>query len=140
MKTQAYVLALLTALIWGATSPMLKMGLNSFQKPLPALVIRFVGFLIFLFALIAIIRPFPEIAKAPLSSWLWLAGAGVVSIVGMLIYMVVLNTEQVSRAAPIAGVYPMFSFIIACLFMGESITKEKLIAVLLIMGGLILLK
>lgn len=64
-----------------------------------------------------------------------LAGAG-----GMIFFYLAIASGEVSRVKPIAfGLAPVAGTVLAALFLGESITVRKVIAIALVVTGIVLL-
>ncbi|HHT9138616.1 MAG TPA: EamA family transporter [Candidatus Wunengus sp. YC60] len=52
----------------------------------------------------------------------------------------VLKIDEISRIIPITSCYPLFTFLLGWMFLGENVTLSKVIGMLLILGGIFLLK
>ncbi|MBF0254080.1 MAG: DMT family transporter, partial [Candidatus Omnitrophica bacterium] len=83
----------------------------------------------------------PEALKgADLKSVLLLvAGGFLANIVAQLFFYKGLETGQLSRIVPVVGTYPLVSFVLGIVFLGEPITLAKAGGVACIMSGLWLL-
>ena len=62
------------------------------------------------------------------------------AIVGNICYYHALKTGEVSKVVPIAGSFPLISFILGLLFFSETITPAKLCGVVCIILGVALLR
>ena len=51
-----------------------------------------------------------------------------------------LKTGEASKIVPIAGTYPLVSFLIGIIFLGESFTFVKAAGVMFVIAGLFLLR
>ncbi|KAB2836303.1 MAG: EamA family transporter, partial [Candidatus Brocadia sp.] len=51
-----------------------------------------------------------------------------------------LKAGDISTIIPVTSCYPLFSFLLGWIFLGEEITLSKVAGMLLILGGILLLK
>ena len=125
--------ALLAALIGGVVS-IIDSHLLSRRMPgmraflLPMSVIMFISGLI-----IVVIQPWPE--SVPVKAILAIIGATILSISITLITFFNLQREEVSRVVPILSISPVFTTIIAILFLGERPGYLQWLAIVIIVAG-----
>lgn len=62
------------------------------------------------------------------------------SVVGQVFFYLSLQKGEVSRIVPIAGSYPLISFLLGIFFLGESFNLVKTLAVILIIFGIWLIR
>jgi transporter family protein len=60
--------------------------------------------------------------------------------IGQIFYFKSLQTWEASRAVPIAGSYPLFTFLLSFLILKEPITATKVLGILSVIAGLYLLR
>ena len=74
-------------------------------------------------------------------SWFFIILSGMFSgLLGQWTYYKALKYAEASRVVPIVGGYPLVAFALAVLLLGESITAQKLCGVMLVVGGIVLLR
>ena len=130
-----FYFAIITAVVWGIVPIMEKMGLASIM-PLSGLLIRSCGVIIGAVVLAVFNREVVSLAlKADIKTVLFLA-----SILGQIFFYNALKTGEASKIVPIAGTYPLVSFLIGIIFLGESFTFVKAAGVMFVIAGLFLLR
>ena len=136
----AFIWAILAAVIWGAVPLLEKLGLTKSQ-PLAGLFYRCLGVLIGLLLLgLFMLKP-QEIKAVDSRSIIFLIlGGFLASFVAQICFYNSLKIGEVSRVVPVAGAYPLITFILGVLFLGESINPVKTAGVLLIIIGIWALK
>jgi len=134
------VWAVLAALIWGVVPLIEKMGLSRVD-PLIGLFYRCIGVLAGLLLLSVYAVRSGQITSIDRRSLLLLVSGGfLASIVAQICFYHSLKTGEISRAVPIAGSFPLISFVLGVVFLGESLSLVKIVGVLLIVGGIWALK
>jgi transporter family protein len=74
-------------------------------------------------------------------SWMFVIMSGMCSgLLGQWTYYKALKYADASRVVPIVGGYPLIAFALAVLFLGESITPQKLGGAMLVVAGIVLLR
>lgn len=137
---EAFFLALLTAFIWGFVPFLEKVGLSSVE-PTAAYLVRCSGVFLGVVMIIAFTPQFPSFGKMGIKSIFFLVLAGILAgVVAQLVFYKALKTGDISRIIPVTSCYPLFSFLLGWIFLGEVITLSKVIGMLLILGGILLLK
>ena len=134
--------ALLAALTWGCVPIFEKLGLAKVSA-LPGLFYRSMGVL--LGAVILLVVQFQQIKEAAGNgSWsnLWylMIGGFLASVIGQIFFYNALKYGEASQVVPLAGVYPLISFILGLIFLGEHFTMAKVVGLAFVMIGVILLK
>jgi transporter family protein len=135
-----FIWAILAAVIWGAVPLLEKLGLTNSQ-PLAGLFYRCLGVLIgFLLLGLFMLKP-QEIKAVDSRSIIFLIMGGfLASFVAQICFYNSLKIGEVSRVVPVAGAYPLITFILGILFLGESINPVKTAGALLIITGICALK
>lgn len=137
---EAFFLALLTAFIWGFVPFLEKIGLSSVE-PTAAYLVRCSGVFLGVVILIAFTPQFPSFGKMGIKAAFFLVLAGILAgVVAQLVFYKALKTGEISMVIPVTCCYPLFSFLLGWLFLGEEITLSKVVGMLLILGGILLLK
>jgi transporter family protein len=137
---EAFFLALLTAFIWGFVPFLEKVGLTSVE-PTAAYLVRCSGVFLGVVIIIAFTPQFPSFGKMGIKSIFFLVLAGVLAgFVAQVVFYKALKAGEISRIIPITSCYPLFTFLLGWIFLDEEVTLSKLIGMLLILGGILLLK
>jgi len=136
----AFWLAVMTAVIWGFVPLLEKAGLGRIE-PLAGLFYRSIGVMIGLVILaLFFLRP-EEIRSVHLkSALLIMAGGFLASFAATILFYNALKIGEMSRVVPISGSYPLITFILGVLILGEAFTPLKLLGVIFAVLGIWLLK
>ncbi|MDD4956919.1 MAG: EamA family transporter [Candidatus Omnitrophica bacterium] len=136
----AYQFAVLAACIWGVVPVLEKIGLTK-AEPFTALFFRCLGVMVgLLFLGATMIRPAQLRAVEPKTIFILMVSGFLASFAAQIVFYHALKQGDVSRIVIIAGSYPMVSFILGILFLGEALTGPKAVGVLLVISGIWLLK
>ena len=137
---EAFFLALLPAFIWGFVPFLEKIGLSSVE-PTAAYLVRCSGVFLGVVILVAFTPQFPSFGKMGIKAIVFLVLAGILAgVVAQLVFYKALKMGEISRIIPVTCCYPLFSFLLGWIFLGEEITLSKVAGMLLILGGILLLK
>ena len=137
----AFVWAVLTAVVWGCVPVIEKTGLLKLD-PVAGLFYRSLGVIIGIVILVsfkwaAIRSSFGGAAHG----WLFLVlGGFLASFVGQMFFYNALKRGEASTVVPIAAAYPLLSFVLGVIFLGESFTIAKAGGVACVLAGIFLLK
>lgn len=136
-----FVYALITMVIWGLIPVVEKWGLINMQ-PIVALMYRCVGAVLgFILIIIWKTNEFKEAFSYLHKGWYFLVIGGLFgAVIGNLFYYYALKEGEVSRVVPIAGSFPVMSFILGVLIFHDSLTLTKVLGLFLVVGGIILLR
>ncbi|MFC1624453.1 EamA family transporter [Candidatus Omnitrophota bacterium] len=138
---KAFYFALMTAIIWGAVPVLEKLGLARIA-PTAGVFIRFFGVVIGA-VILAIFnnQALRTALKADPRTIFFLAlGGFMASIVGQIFFYNALKTGEASKVVPIAGIYPLVSFLLGIIFLGECFTATKAAGVTFVILGLFFLR
>lgn len=141
-----FLLAIITAFIWGIVPIIEKIGLTSkTAEPIASVVYRTAGSFIFAIGAIIFIYFYTgglnSIKNMEIKSILILALAGgLASVFGQIFFYMALKNGNASVVTPIAGTFPLVTFIFGVLLLGDSITFTKVLGILFIISGIIFLK
>ncbi|KJJ85985.1 membrane protein containing DUF6, transmembrane [Candidatus Omnitrophus magneticus] len=139
-KLDAFLLAVLAALIWGIVPVLEKIGMAKIS-PFTALFYRCVGVFIGAFLLlIFIIRPEDIKAADTKAIALLILSGFLASVVATIAFYHALKAGDISKVVPIGAAYPLVSFILGIAILHEQFTLIKVAGVVLITCGIWLLK
>jgi len=139
MNRSGLLYALLAAILWGIAPVFEKLGLIH-VSPLAGLTIRTVSATIILILIMFFTNVHEEIIRADAGTIFFLIMSGIVAgLFGMWSYFSAMKYWEASRVVPIVGAYPLFAFLFSLLLLGEQITLQKSIGVILIVSGVMLL-
>lgn len=138
---KAFYFAVITAVLWGIVPVLEKMGLARIA-PFAGLLIRSCGVMIGAVIVVTFNNNALRTAlKAdPKTLFFLVTGGFLASVVGQLFFYNALKSGETSRVVPIAGTYPLVSFLLGIIFLGETITGMKLAGVSFVLLGLFLLR
>ena len=135
-----FVLLLLTAILWGSSPILEKMGLRS-STPLIALTIRSLGVSLILLITLACLGKLKEvIAVDAKTAIIFIASGTMAGLLGMWTYFGALKAGATSKIVPIAACYPLITAFLSILILKENVTLVRLIGTLLIIAGIWLVK
>jgi len=133
------ILGLTSAFIWATTSLAIKAQADRIN-PLSFNAFRMGVGAIFTFALLPFFGGAQAIAQVPSNAAILLAISSIIGIaVGDMLYFWSLNQIGASRALPISGTYPLFTWAIAVPLLGEPITVSAMVGTVLVLLGVYLL-
>ena len=134
---KAILLALLTAVVWGSAPVIFKIGLKGQVSPLAG--IFFHNLTATLFALLGLLWV-RESLNYPLKDVLVISFGGFISgFLGLILYYKAIKVGDVSVVAPIASISPLWSSLLAIMFLGESLTLAKALGTVLVVAGVVLI-
>ncbi|MBD3380142.1 MAG: EamA family transporter [Candidatus Omnitrophica bacterium] len=137
----AVLWALLAACVWGIVPILEKLGLGGVPSAYVGLFYRCLGVLLGLLVLgLFIIKPSQLRNIEPKTVFLLILSGFLASFVAQIFFYHGLRAGEASRIVPIVGSYPMITFILAVLLLGEGLSVSKIIGVILISGGIWLLR
>ncbi len=136
-----YIWAIFTAVVWGTVPIVEKAGL--IRLPVWAgLFYRCIG--VFIGFILIVIFKFNDIRQVVITSpfgWHYpILGGFLASIIGQIFFYNALKTGEASKVVPLAGTYPLVSFLLGVMFFHEGITIAKIAGVVFIILGVFLLR
>ena len=133
------LLTILSAMIWALSSVFYKAGLKT-MKPTTVNTIRPIVALFFLVGVIIITGDFKDISNLTTRDIIYIFLSTISGVViGDLLYMFSLRTVGIARAYPISNTYPLFTILMAGLFLGEIITFKLISGAILIIIAIFLI-
>lgn len=141
MNGRAYLLSILTAVIWGVAPIFEKIGLSGKIEPYVAVVVRSIPIMMVSFLGLLFMGKVGSLGQLASKDVLFVAIGGLLAgFLGQITIYSALKTGQASVVVPIAATYPLIAMIIAVLFLGEPVTWQKAAGVILVVSGVLLLK
>ena len=141
MNNAAYIFALVTALLWGFAPVFEKTGLSGRIDPYLGVVIRSVSIAIIGLSGLLIMGKAAEFKGVDLkSAAILIAGGLFAGFFGQFTYYSALKTGDASVVVPIAAAYPLITLIISVIFLHEAFTLSKAAGIVMIVGGIVLLR
>lgn len=146
-----FVLAVLTAIIWGTVPFFEKRGAAALT-PTAAVFVRClaasVGMLVaWIVSLVWIARRpdapsiFQTLRAAGWVPVLYMMAGGLIgSVLGQFTNLAALRTGEISRLAPITASWPILTFAIGVAAFGEPLTWAKVAGLVLVVGGVVLMR
>ena len=138
---RSFYLAVMTACIWGLVPVIEKIGLSRLSPP-AGIFVRCLAVACGALCLLAF-KPaiLGELAQTPPKYIaLIVIGGFTANFLGQLLFYNALKGGDVSRVVPIAGAYPLISFVMGVLVLGEALTPLKVAGIGCVVVGIFLLK
>lgn len=138
---KSFYFAIITAVIWGIVPILEKMGITRIE-PLAGVLVRSCGVILGVFILAIFNNNLLKIAlRADLRTIFFLVTGGLMaSILGQIFFYSALKEGEASKLVPIAGTYPLVSFLLGLIFLGESFTIAKGLGMAFVILGVFLLR
>jgi len=134
------LLLLLTAVLWGSTPIIEKMGLVK-ADPLTAVTIRSFAVAIVLVVYLALSGKLKATLSVNPRTILIFSISGIMAgLLGMLTYFAALRQGAASNIVPISATYPLISAFLSVLILGEQITPLRILGTALIVTGVWLVR
>lgn len=137
METSAIIFLLLGILGWGLGAFFDKLSLKHLD-PSGAFYVRSL-FMIFVFTPLLLWKYAPT-KQALLGSDklgpLFVMSSVIVSMSGVFFYLKALSGGEATKIVPLSSTYPVVTFVLALLFLGENFTLNKFIGTMLVSGGI----
>ncbi|MBM4277608.1 MAG: hypothetical protein FJ130_06930 [Deltaproteobacteria bacterium] len=134
------LLLTITALLWGATPILEKMGLARVD-PLVGVTIRSTIVTAGLLIIIFILGKGRALISLDGKSILLFGASGMMAgLLGMWTYYMALKMEATSKIVPIAACYPLVTALLSILILNEGLSVSRVIGTALIVSGIWLVK
>jgi len=134
------IFALITAFLFGLAPIFGKLGLEDIN-PVFALCIR--SFIIsgIMLVYLLINNDLISLANINKTSWVLIAVEGIcAALLGQLFYYYALKFGEASVVVPLIATFPLFTFIIATIFLGDKLSISKIGGIAFIIIGIVLLR
>ncbi|MCQ9206787.1 MAG: EamA family transporter [Omnitrophica bacterium] len=136
MKIEVLFFLFLTALLWGATPVLEKMGLGR-TDPLTGVTIRSIAVTLALVIYLIFTGKMSQVFRADLKTIAIFSTTGLMAgLFGMVTYFIALKKGATSQVVPIAAAYPLVAAILSVLILGEHVTIFRIIGTVLIVAGI----
>jgi bacterial/archaeal transporter family protein len=135
-----YVFAILTAFFFGLAPIFGKLGLEGVN---PALALCIRSFIIsgIMLGWLILNKDVSPIMDVSLSGWVFIALEGIfAALFGQLFYYYALKSGDVSLVVPIIATFPLFTFVMATIFLGDKVSFTKIGGIVSIVFGVILIR
>ncbi len=134
------VLLLITMFLWGSTPILEKLGLQGVE-PLTAVLIRSLAITVVLLVIFSVTGRIGELARVPLKSLVLFSVSGILAgLIGMWTYFHLLKSGATSKIVPISAAYPLVTALLSMLILGEGVTLQRMIGIVLTIAGIVLIK
>jgi transporter family protein len=129
-----------TMLFWGTTPLLEKLGLKEVD-PLTGIFIRSLAITVVLFLIYLFTGRLHELTKISLKNASLFTASGILAgLAGMWTYFYLLKGGMTSKIVPIAASYPLITAILSILILGENVTVQRIIGIVLTVFGIVLIK
>ena len=136
MKADIILFLVLTAVLWGTTPVMEKIGLGN-TDPLTGVTIRSIAVTLALLAYVVIAGRFGALIHSGGRALVIFSVTGIMAgLLGMITYFFALKNAPASEVVPIAATYPLVSAILSVLILGEHVTLVRFLGTVLIVLGI----
>lgn len=133
-------LLLVTMVLWGSTPLLEKLGLKDVD-PLMGIFIRSLVITIILFVFYLFSGKLHELTKISARNFSLFAASGIMAgLLGMWTYFYLLRGGMTSKIVPIAASYPLITAVLSIFVLGEQVTLQRMIGIILTIIGIILVK
>ncbi len=141
MHSSAFFFAILTALLWGVAPVFEKIGISGGIAPYLGVVIRSISVAFIGLAGLLLMGRTAEFSSIDLKSAAFLVAGGLFAgFFGEYTYYSALKAGDASLVVPVAAAYPLITLIISVLFFHEAFTLSKAAGILMVVGGVVLLR
>ncbi|HCY19346.1 MAG TPA: hypothetical protein DHU69_06255 [Deltaproteobacteria bacterium] len=141
MKNNAFLLALLSACIWGMAPIFEKVGLNGRIDPYLGVVIRTIPIALIGLTGLILMGRIDSLFQIDIKSAAFVVIGGLIAgFAGQIVFYAALKSGEASVVVPVAATYPLVALIISVLFLGEAVTWQKIAGIGMVVGGVMLLK
>ncbi len=136
----SFMLLFVTMLLWGTTPLLEKIGLKDVE-PLTGILIRSAAITIILLIVYVLSGKIQELTKVSLKNYALFSASGVMAgLVGMWTYFYLLKSGMTSKIVPIAASYPLITAILSIVMLGETVTLQRVIGIIMTIVGIVLIK
>ena len=133
-------LLVITAVLWGATPILEKMGLAKVD-PLIGVTVRSTIVTLCLLVVVLFMGKGKELIETEGKDLLIFGASGIMAgLVGMWTYYIALKMEPTSKIVPIAACYPLVTALLSFLILREGVTLSRVVGTTLIVSGIWLVK
>ena len=136
MKPEIILLLIVTAVLWGTTPVLEKIGLGK-TDPITGVTIRSIAVTLALLAYVTLTGKLKQVFTADMKTIAIFSITGIMAgLLGMITYFVALKKGATSQIVPIAATYPLVTAILSVLILGEHVTLMRLLGTIFIIIGI----
>lgn len=133
-------LLLVTMILWGSTPLIEKLGLKDVD-PLMGIFIRSLVITVILFVFYLFSGRLNELTRISVKNFSLFAASGIMAgLIAMWTYFYLLKEGMTSKIVPIAASYPLITAVLSIFVLGEQVTLQRIIGIILTIFGIILVK
>jgi transporter family protein len=126
--------------LWGTTPLIEKLGLKDVD-PLMGIFIRSLVITVILFVFYLFSGRLNELTRISAKNFSLFAASGIMAgLIGMWTYFYLLKEGMTSKIVPIAAAYPLITAVLSIVVLGEQVTLQRIIGIILTIIGIILVK
>lgn len=141
MSNLSFVLALITAFLWGLAPVLEKMGLKGSLNPLAGVVIRSLAVSVVAFLSLLFLKRLPELLHGNFRDLAFIIVGGLMAgFFAQWSFYGALKYGQASKVIPVVVIYPLVTLFFSVLFLHEALTWQKIVGILLVIFGVMLVK
>jgi transporter family protein len=127
-------------ILWGSTPLIEKLGLKDVD-PLMGIFIRSLVITVILFVFYLFSGRLNELTRITVKNFSLFAASGIMAgLIGMWTYFYLLKEGMTSKIVPIAASYPLITAVLSIFVLGEQVTLQRIIGIVLTIIGIILVK
>lgn len=139
MSLELFIYLLVAIVSWGVAAIFDKLTLK-YLNPVSAFYSRaFVMIIFFTFLLLTRLSKTLIDIKNETKGFIYLSLSVIITMIGVFAYLKAMSFSEASRIVPISSTYPVITFIIAVVILGESFSFTKLCGTLLVVFGVYLI-
>jgi len=132
MKLEIILLLILTAVLWGTTPVLEKIGLGKVD-PITGVTIRSIAVTLALLAYVTLTGKLKQVFMADIKAIAIFSVTGLMAgLFGMITYFIALKKGATSQIVPIAATYPLVTAVLSVLILGEHVTLMRLLGTIFI--------
>lgn len=141
MNVPSFLLALITAVLWGQAPILEKIGLKGNIGPLTGVIIRSFSVSVAAFCTLLFLKRVPLLFQANLRDVIFIVAGGILaSFLGMWTYYTALKQGPASMVVPVAAIYPLIALILSVIFLHETLSWARVAGIALVVLGVILVR
>ena len=135
MNRDVILLLFLTAILWGATPVLEKIGLGKVD-PITGVTIRSIAVTLALIIYLVFSGKIKGILSTDPKAIVIFSITGIMAgLLGMVTYFAALKRAPASQVVPIAAIYPLVAAILSVIILGEKVTPLRVTGTVLIITG-----
>ena len=127
MKVEVIALLIITAVLWGTTPVLEKIGLGK-TDPLTGVTIRSIAVTAALIIFLVLSGKIKQTLQTDMKTVVIFSTTGIMAgLIGMLTYFFALKKGATSQIVPIAAAYPLVTALLSVLILGEQVTIIRIL-------------